>query len=134
MYLIWLLHLADVFQGLQQDSRGQGGVPCMEGQEHREAGRRRGPTKAMRHCGKYLKRQRCLACNVSYKGEVSFWSVFSYFYFPYHFNLLMCTLFCDYFVFFCPAVFCCICCSLPMFFCLLSWYFYHSFSLNSSSA
>jgi len=105
VYLIWVFHLADAFQGLQQDSRGQGGVHCLEGQEPGKAGRRRGTTKAMRHCGKCQKRQRCLACKVSYEGEVSFWSIFSYFYFPYQFNL-MCPLFCYYFALFCPAVWC----------------------------
>lgn len=63
MSLPWVLHLADIpFRVYCGEGEVKGVSPAWRDRDARELGRRRGTSKVIRLCGKYLKRQIWLAC------------------------------------------------------------------------
>lgn len=77
-FLPCVLHMADDLQGLQQESRGQGSASCMGGSGAQRTGQEERNNQNYEALWEVSEKAKCLACEVSYKGEVGLWSVFSY--------------------------------------------------------
>lgn len=79
MFLPWVLHMADDLQGLQQESRGQGSVSCKGETGAQRTGQEERDNQNYEALWKVSEKAKCIACEVSYKGEVGLWSIFSHF-------------------------------------------------------